>query len=107
VSDDFVEASDVSHGWTKRRFSMALMDSPENWKSPDRVIISRSVVGIFYMQVCVVSDATDEEILRVCNRDNPSGTTHGWTTVIRSTDGNQAPVVCNQNSERIHFLVSC
>lgn len=71
----------------------------------DRVIITQPFVGICHMQVCAVADATDQEILRVCNAKNPSGTTHGWSAVIR--DGDVAPVVCDSYPDRRHFMVSC
>ena len=70
----------------------------------DRVIITRGMVGIAHMQVCAVEDATDEEILKVCNRENPSGTTLGWSSVLRQ---NPKPVVCESYPERRHFLVEC
>lgn len=70
-----------------------------------RVIITKCMVGIFHMQVCAVADATDEEILAVCNRENPSGTSMGWCQVVRSGEG--APVNCEQHSGRTHFLAAC
>ncbi len=57
------------------------------------------------MQVCAVADASDAEILSVCNRENPSGTSMGWSVVVRS--GDNEPVTCEQYVERRHFLVSC
>lgn len=66
------------------------------------------------MQVCAERDATDEEILAVCNRENPSGTTNGWAEVVRETvEGSRfktpdaLPVQCAQSPERIHFVVLC
>ena len=80
----------------------------------DRVVITRPVVGIGAMQVCAISDATDEEILEVCNRENPSGTTCGWGTVVRKhlepnicIPKNNAPVTCADDLGRTHFLVLC
>lgn len=71
----------------------------------DRVIITKPMVGLFTMQVCAVKDATDEEILSVCNSQNPSGTSAGWCEVIRSGEGE--PVVCEEGKERLHILVIC
>ena len=71
----------------------------------DRIIITKPWVGICHMQVCVVQDATDEEILRVCNADNPSGTTSGWTRIIHKGEG--APVQCADDSGRLHVLAEC
>jgi len=71
----------------------------------NRVVVTRPVVGICYMQVCAVKDATDEEILRVANSENPSGTHNGWMTVIRQGKGK--PVTCSDDKGRKHFLLSC
>lgn len=77
----------------------------------ERVIITRMMMGICHMQVCTIHDATDEEILEVCNRENPSGTQHGWGRVIRELDENDSenmlPRTCDDNPGRIHFLISC
>lgn len=77
----------------------------------DRVIVTNPVVNLFAMQVCAVKDATDEEILKVCNLKNPAGTTRGWCKVIRSADNFERPeafpVQCDEFPERIHFLVLC
>lgn len=70
-----------------------------------RVIVTKPMVGVCHMQVCAVADATDEEILDVCNRENPSGTTHGWSEVVREGDG--APVPCADDPGRRHFLAVC
>jgi len=70
--------------------------------------------NIFTMQVCAADDATDAEILAVCNRENPAGTQNGWSHVIRETDdsklgqeANKAPVACADHPGRTHFLVVC
>lgn len=76
----------------------------------DRVLVIRTFVGICHMQVCAVNDATDEEILAVCNHANPSGTTNGWVDVCKEDDefwGKVAPVQCNDNPDRIHYIVAC
>lgn len=78
-----------------------------------RVQVTQPMLGLLYMQVCAVDDATDEEILSVCNRENLCGTSEGWCTVIRECDGSlgrekiKAPVACNDHPGRTHFLVSC
>ena len=71
----------------------------------DRVVITNPAIGIYYMQVCVVADASDEEILEVCNRENPSGTTNGWTSIIRKGKG--SPVKCADDPRRLHVLAVC
>ena len=75
----------------------------------ERVEVTRCIVGISYMQVCAVADATDEEILAVCNRENPSGTTNGWMRICRDDHPaeNLRPVPCASYPERRHFLVAC
>ena len=79
-----------------------------------RVVVTRSWVGLIGMQVCAVKDATDEEILEVCNRENPSGTTNGWGEVARTVEEDSMfytekalPVVCENDPERLHFVVFC
>jgi len=78
-----------------------------------RVILTKSFVNIFTMQVCAVSDATDKEILDECNLGNPSGTSGGWSSVIRESDErlgrekNNVPMPCDDHAGRIHFLVVC
>ncbi len=78
-----------------------------------RVEVTRPFAYIFTMQVCAVDDATDDEILSCCNRKNPSGTTNGWSKVIRNPSGrlgegeNTAPVSCDDHAGRTHFLVLC
>jgi hypothetical protein len=76
----------------------------------NRVVVTNLFVGVCHMQVCAVADATDEEILEACNRENPAGTSAGWATVCRSADdfwGKTAPVACADDSSRLHFLVAC
>ena len=74
----------------------------------ERVIVMRGMVGICHMLVCVERDATDDEILSVCNRENPSGTTCGWTNVVREGDEMApGPVECSEHPNRLHMLVSC
>jgi hypothetical protein len=79
-----------------------------------RVIITQPIFGICYMQVCAEADASDEEILEVCNSENPSGTTNGWAEVIRTVEEehnyripNFQPVQCSEYSDRQHFLIVC
>jgi len=81
-----------------------------------RVIVTKGMVGICHMQVCAMADATDEEILAVCNQRNPSGTTNGWMSVIRENTPEEdtfwpikewKPVTCQKFPERKHFIVGC
>ena len=78
-----------------------------------RVQVTNPFCGLVYMQVCAVNDATDEEILEVCNRENPCGTTNGWAGVFRDgsdelmSGGKSAPVKCDDHEGRTHFMVYC
>lgn len=81
----------------------------------ERVVITKAmmnpadwgIMALVYMQVCAVADAADEEILAVCNTQNPSGTSNGWARVVRSGEENLLPAVCGQDAGRMHFLVTC
>lgn len=75
-----------------------------------RVQVTQFMLGVFSMQVCAVNAATDEEILEVANRENPSGTSNGWCSVVRSDPEfpKRDPVPCATCPEtRTHFLVDC
>lgn len=95
----------------------AVVANVEDPKAPiePRVIVTRRMVNIFTMQVCAVKSATDEEILAVCNDENPAGTSNGWAKVIRESEGadsisagpNKVPVPCTDHEDRLHFLVLC
>ena len=71
----------------------------------EKIVVTNPFAGICHMQVCCEKDAADEEILRVCNQENHSGTSNGWSSVIREGDG--APVVCAEDAERLHIMVAC
>ena len=67
-----------------------------------RVIVAPSIVGAA-MEVCACADATDDEILAVCNHESPAGTTNGWSSVVREA----VPVRCQTHRDRWHVLVVC
>jgi len=75
----------------------------------NRVEITKPMIGLVYMQVCAVADATDEEILEVCNSKNPAGTTNGWGIVAREDYEREdaRPVDCEDYPGRKHFIVIC
>jgi len=74
----------------------------------DRVTVTRPIIGICHMQVCAAKDATDEEMLEVANAENPSGTTGGWSKVLRDKQNpDAAPCVCGNDPERMHFILQC
>jgi hypothetical protein len=68
------------------------------------VVVTRGFVGLCHMQVCAEKDATDAEILAVCNSENPSGTNNGWGRVIRDDSPDVNPAECADNPNRLHFL---
>lgn len=56
----------------------------------ERVLVIRPFVGPLY----------DDEILKVCNTQNPSGTKGGWSYVVQF-----GKAVCQEYPDRIHALV--
>lgn len=84
-------------------------------KEGQRVLVTMPYAGLRAMQVCVVEDATDEEILAVCNSENPQIVLGGWHTVVRSiehakrcgVDEVSAPGKCAECSGRLHKIVLC
>jgi len=75
----------------------------------NRVVVTKMFNGICGMQVCAVKDATDGEILAVCNRENPSGTSLGWCEVARETHSEEKirPVQCADDPNRLHLIATC
>ena len=75
----------------------------------NKVVITKPVMGICHMQVCAEKDSTDEDILEVCNSENPSGTSGGWSFVIRKDEKYPQcdPVQCVDDRDRLHFMVGC
>ena len=75
----------------------------------ERVIVIKNMIGVCYMQVCAVLDATDEEILKVANLENPAGIKKGWVEVARENyeQENIRPVKCNDDPDRMHFILIC
>lgn len=66
------------------------------------------IYALCYMRVCAHKDATDGEILRVCNEQNPSGTTNGWGTVVRKdSEPWTGAVQCADDESRQHIIVLC
>jgi len=77
----------------------------------NKVIVTKSFIGLCYMQVCAEENATDKDILSICNSENPSGTSGGWQYVIRENDKNYEPkfypVKCSDFQNRKHFIIVC
>jgi hypothetical protein len=78
-------------------------------ESVGRVVITHPFMGICAMVACAVDDATDEEILKVCNAKNPSGVSSGWSIVVRDNMAglNGLPSKCKHYNDRTHFIVLC
>jgi hypothetical protein len=81
----------------------------------DRVFIMRSFAGLRAMQVCVLPEVPDEEILQVCNRENPQLGTIRWHTVVKDVkhamecvvSPEAAPGPCQSRVGRLHKIVLC
>ena len=82
----------------------------------ERVFLTGLYAGVWSNHVCVVPDATDEEILAVCNANEPSvyGKKYRWTRVIRTEEDAKAigvswkdakPGTCLECPPRIHMVV--
>lgn len=84
-------------------------------KPGQRVCVTLPYAGFRAMQVCVVQDATDQEILEVCNRENPQLVSRGWHTVVRDAahareigvDECAAPGKCVECPDRLHKIAIC
>ena len=83
-------------------------------KEGQRVLVTLPFAGLRAMQVCAVQDATNEEILKVCNEENPQLVTGGWHTVVRTEedikDGTSVealPGRCVEFPDRLHIIVLC
>lgn len=72
------------------------------------VVVTSPSIGLLYMQVCCKKGVSDQEILEVCNTDNPCGTSLGWANVIRNdTEKHKCPVQCVDDPDREHILINC
>lgn len=76
-----------------------------------KVLMVKPMLGIASMIVCCTKDATDEEILDFCNRNNLCGTSRGWCQVVRKDKKypQRDPVACQDEDgrERFHIIVDC
>jgi len=80
-----------------------------------RVCVTLPFAGFRAMQVCCVEDATDDEILKVCNAENPQMVTGGWHTVVKSKEharelgvnDSAAPGDCVECPGRKHKIALC
>jgi hypothetical protein len=56
-----------------------------------------SLMDVEHRQVCARTDATDEEIQAACP---------GFSTVRRDVGNELSPAVCDDDAERLHFVVT-
>lgn len=65
--------------------------------------------GLFTMSVCAPRDMTIEEVEQRVNILNSPGTKNGWRKSKDPTfkEGSPNPCVCNNNLERLHWLLDC
>jgi hypothetical protein len=71
--------------------------------SKDVVVYSQ---GLFYSSVCVPKNITPEDIVAGMF---PAGTSRGWKVSEDPTfrQGKPNPCPCNQDPERLHYLMDC
>jgi hypothetical protein len=65
-------------------------------------------VGLVCASVCAPKDTPIEEIERVVSGQHPTGLDHGWQKSkdsFRTGDPNPCP--CNDDPERLHWLLNC
>ena len=65
--------------------------------------------GICYCSVCVPKDMTIEEIEADVNSQSPTGIGSSWkiSKDKNFVTGQTNPCVCEQDKERMHYLLSC
>ena len=62
-------------------------------------------VGLFNCSVCAPKSMSLEEVIRATPG---SGTQHGWRKSSENFSGGESnPCQCNDNSERLHYLLEC
>ena len=66
-------------------------------------------VGFVHCSACAPRDATPEEIRREADERSPTGLAHGWQISTDKTfaNGDPMPRVCEQNPDRLHWLLDC
>lgn len=75
-------------------------------KDPD---FDRFSTGLTHMSVCALKTLTRKEVVAYANLKHPSGTQFGWTISEEPTfrTGHPNPCVCNDDPERLHYLMIC
>jgi hypothetical protein len=65
--------------------------------------------GIVHCSVCAPADMSVEEVVRAVNLQNPAGTSNGWTLsdAEEFSDGTPMPAPCNEETDRLHYLMVC
>lgn len=65
--------------------------------------------GIVHCSVCVPKDMSKEDIELEVNRINPTGISSEWKISDNThfNTGETNPCICNQNPEKMHYLMNC
>lgn len=63
--------------------------------------------GLLGGVVCAPKSLSEEEVVRLVNVENPSGTRRGWSISNRKTleDGTPLPAPCLEDSDRLHYYL--
>ena len=77
----------------------------------EKVIQTVAFVNIYTCQVCAEKDLTDEEVVQLLEESNPTGTSNGWSSIVREVtdvfDESCMPKPCADYPDRMHYLVTC
>ena len=84
-------------------------------KDGQRVLVTMPYAGFRAMQVCVMEGVPDDEILSICNAENPQLVSGGWHTIVRDAahaaelgvDTTAAPGKCVECPGRWHKIALC
>lgn len=66
-------------------------------------------IGPLSCSVCAEKNLTPDEVAQEVNQVSPAGTTHGWqiSEDEKFKGGNPNPCVCEQDDDRLHYLLEC
>lgn len=75
---------------------------PDTRELPAHVVTR---VGIVNCQVC--STGTQEEALEWVRTNEPAGTQNNWQAIDYGAQPEMAPVRCDKNNGRVHYMFVC
>lgn len=66
-------------------------------------------IGIVHVSACAPKDQPRDEVLAAADRTHPTGLDHGWAFSEDDTfsGGEPNPCVCDQDPDRLHYLLVC